>query len=337
MSHGSLAKMAKRFSFLVAKEWHGTRIDQAISGNVAEVSRTRARRILSVGGVFVDGHRTKVASRAVWLGQRVDLHLLADEVMSAAHQQMQYQVPIVENCVSYVVVDKPSGMFCTPTPETDQHDLVAFLTKRLSLNNEQRLHLVHRLDRPTSGLLVLARNRHAAAELSQQVKLRQAQRHYLALLVGQLASEVSCQAPVDGKTAETLFVPIASCGPVTLVRAELGSGRTHQIRVHATALGMPVAGDSKYGRSIQRRLPSRPPRLALHATSLKFLHPETKQPVAYTSPLPPPLEDWMNQLGGTTTQLSEEPTVPQSCGSSPCAPTEEGATKEACSGAKTRA
>jgi 23S rRNA-/tRNA-specific pseudouridylate synthase len=121
-------------------------------------------------------------------------------------------------------------------------------------------------------------------------------RLYLAILVGTLLEETRVNAPLSDQVAITTFRPQEQRGPCCLVEAALSTGRTHQVRRHAESLLAPVAGDSKYGRLIQRRVGLRPPRLALHASSLCFVDPLTKQPLSFAAALPPDLSTWWDGL-----------------------------------------
>lgn len=286
--------MVSRHTFQVRAEHDGLRLDQAISAHLPEVSRTLARKVLREGGVFVDKKRVKIAARTVRPGQRVEIYVsLAARVPQT--QSAEVELPIVRETDDYVVVDKPSGMFSAPTPATDQRDVLAYLTRQSQTPNGE-LFLVHRLDRPTSGLMVVAKSKSAAAHLSKQVASRTMKRRYEAFLFGSMESATTAAGSIEGKEAQTDFAPLASRGPLVWVSAELKTGRTHQVRIHAEELGAPICGDSKYGRSTLRRLAFRPPRLCLHAAELRFLDPTTNELVRLESPLPPDLLDFWERL-----------------------------------------
>lgn len=289
--------MANSHRFTVTKDDDGLRLDQAIAKNVQTVSRTLAKKLLTEGGVFVEKKRTKVAGRIVREGQRVEVHV-GEHVTSSESDARPIEIPIVELTSSYVVIDKPSGVFSAPTPESDRNDAMAFVARSLRERGEAdaALYLVHRLDRPTSGLMVFARTKAGAASLSEQLAEKSAGRHYDALLVGEMAEETTVEAPLEGKSAETRFVPREGRGGVTWVEAMLKTGRTHQVRLHAEHLGTPVCGDSKYGRREQRALVSRPPRMALHASRLTFRDPETGVMREFSCPLPDDLAIWFKSL-----------------------------------------
>ncbi len=296
--------MNSPLKFTVLEAHHGKRLDQAIAAHLPEVSRTRAKVALSDGGVFVDRKRTKVAGRLVRTGQQIEVHL-ANAIVRKEIDTAAPEIPVVKMTDDFIVVDKPSGLFSAPTPESDANDLLHFLKKSLQETGEStaELFLVHRLDRPTSGLMVLARNKKAAAYLSEQVAEHSMTRRYQAVLVGSLAETVVQTSSIDGKDAETTFTPLEQRGPATWVSARLGTGRTHQVRLHAEALSAPVAGDSKYGRSLQRALATRPPRLALHACELTFRDPATQKVLQFVSPWPQDLAEWWANLPHSSTSL----------------------------------
>ncbi len=282
--------------FTIKSEDQGLRLDQAIAKNVEEVSRTLAKKLIAEGGVFLQKKRVKVAGRIVFEGQRVEVNV-GRELSASLGESESVAIPIVELTASYVVVDKPSGVFSAPTRESDRNHLLAYLAEELEKRGEHtELYLVHRLDRPTSGLMVMARTKAAAATLSAQLSDKSATRHYLAIVAGRLAESAEVREPIEGKDAATDFVPRESRKGATLVFATLHTGRTHQVRLHAEHLGTPVAGDSKYGRRAQRDLHARPPRMALHATELQFSDPESGEKRMFSSPLPVELALWFKSL-----------------------------------------
>lgn len=279
-----LRTVNQRHRFRVDAPGAGLRLDQAISAGLPDVSRTLAKRVLLEGGVFVDRKRVKVASRLVREGQWVEVHVAAPSQKEA---KPSYELPVLHESASYLVVDKPSGLCSAPTPESDMQDVLALLKRRAATKGDAGdLFLVHRLDRPTSGLMVVAKTKAAAAHLSLQAASHQMQRIYDALLFGTLAEKVTITEPIEDREAVTTFTPLASYAVATRVRAELLTGRTHQVRIHATHMGTPILGDSKYGRSLTRKHTPRPPRLGLHARTLAFLDPDSEKVVEFHSDFP---------------------------------------------------
>lgn len=287
---------ATKLSFRVASDAAGLRLDQAIAHSCEGVSRGEARRLLARGSVFVEGSRVKVAGRVVRSGQLVEVHpgeLPSERNTRAATPPVA--VPVLLETDSLLVIDKPSGVPAAPTPETDQNDVLHFLRPRYG-----ELYLVHRLDVPTSGAMVVARNAGAAAALSAQLVERRLHRSYVALVKGEVAADFDADWPVQGRPARSHFCVLETRGlaaqhPVTRVRVELDTGRTHQIRVHAARAGHPVLGDGRYGRTELREWP-RPPRLALHAERLELADPTTLESVSIVAPFPPALEAFWASL-----------------------------------------
>jgi 23S rRNA pseudouridine1911/1915/1917 synthase len=271
----------KSLRLLASTEVAGLRLDQAISRLAAGISRAEARRLIDRGSVFLGGARTKVASRVVKEGQRIDVHL-----PPATQERAPLPVPDIPILLltpDLVVVDKPSGLLSAPTPQTDQADLLYFLQKTLG-----PLHLVHRLDAHTSGAMVVARNAAAARALSAQLESRTLGRTYVALLSGEVATDFRADSPIDGREARTHFRVLAVGHGATQVEAQLETGRTHQIRIHARAAGHPVLGDRKYGGTGPLAGP-KSPRLALHAAEVRFVDPASGRTETVQAPFPPEL------------------------------------------------
>lgn len=289
--------MSQKFSFQTSEADQGDRLDRVLARHIPHLSRVQARKLLALGGVFVDGKRTKVASRALRAQQKVVAHWNAEllhQPTASTKGPAPLFTPVYEDA-ELLVVDKPSGLFTAPTPESDQNNLLTFLEQQY----QTRLHLIHRLDRPTSGLLVFARTAIAAAHLSEQFRSHSIERRYLALLVGPLEFEQrKVELPLQGKDACTVFIHLEKNEHLSLVQAELFTGRTHQVRLHAESLGHPIAGDSKYGRIEQRKLPARPPRLALHAEQLHLTTLEGRR-LQLTSPWPEELSSYFAHCGST--------------------------------------
>lgn len=291
-SRASVRLMDQKLRFVVGAETVGLRLDQAIALGLPTVSRTRARALLAVGAVFVDGKRTKVSGRIVRQGQRIQVFIGQEHLLQRPVDARPVDIPVVLETDDFVVVEKPTGVFCAPTPQTDQNDLLQFLRRQLHAKNGAELFLVHRLDRPTSGLMVVAKSKSAAAHLGAQVAQHSFSRTYEALLAGDFEGQRVVEAPLSGKAARSEFRLLHSLPGLSWVEVTLTTGRTHQVRLHAETLHAPVAGDSKYGRSLARRLPVRPPRLALHARTLAFDDPTSGLRRHFESPFPVDLREY---------------------------------------------
>jgi 23S rRNA pseudouridine1911/1915/1917 synthase len=200
-----------------------------------------------------------------------------------------------------VVVDKPAGLVVHPAPSHTGVTLVELLADLAGGGQEGRPGIVHRLDKDTSGLMVVARNEVAHEELSRQIRHREAMREYRALVIGALSSRTgTIDAPLGrhrrrrtdmavrggGKEARTHFEALEVLPGDTLVAARLETGRTHQIRAHFAAIGHPVAGDPQYGEAGRHGLT----RQFLHSTELAFVHPATGEQMRFHSELPEDLQ-----------------------------------------------
>jgi 23S rRNA pseudouridine1911/1915/1917 synthase len=211
------------------------------------------------------------------------------------------ELRVVYEDEALAVVDKPAGLVVHPAPSFKGPTLVSLLEGRVGGGAEGRPGIVHRLDKDTSGLMVVARNDAAHRALSAQIKARDVHRDYLALVEGHLDARTgTIDAPLGRdrrrrnrravrgageREARTHFEAIEQLPSDTLVRATLETGRTHQIRVHFAAIGHPVAGDREYGSKGRHGLA----RQFLHAARLSFRHPSTGEQLTFESELPPDL------------------------------------------------
>ena len=278
--------MSTKHSFEVAPDDAGLRLDQVLPKHVPGLSRRKARAVIDLGGVFVDRARVKVAGRPMKPGQKVEITL-----GGALERTEPPPVPrIVHVDDAIIVVDKPAGLVTAPTPEANRGDLLDQLAKQFG-----EVYLVHRLDLPTSGLLVFARTREANKRLGDLFKLHDVEREYRAVAIGDVTAQ-TIDRPIDRRRAVTHVTPIETLPGATLVACRLETGRTHQIRIHLAGIGRPVAGDRAHGGETERAFRPRPPRLALHAHILGFQHPVTGERVRWEAPLPPELATWLEAL-----------------------------------------
>ncbi len=219
--------------------------------------------------------------------------------MAAADHPPRYREVYSDQDI--LVLDKPAGLVVHEAPSHLGETLVDQLEGSGRGGEAERPGIVHRLDKDTSGLMVVALSERAFTSLGDQIRRRTVKREYLALVAGHLESEAgTIEAPVGrsrrertrmtvggvaAREATTHFETEESLSNATLVRARLETGRTHQIRVHFSAIGHPVIGDPRYGRGETYGLE----RQFLHAERLEFLHPHTKEVSTFSSPLPPDL------------------------------------------------
>lgn len=272
--------------FEVAADEAGLRLDQVVPRHVPGLSRRKARAVIDVGGVFVDRARVKVAGRPVRAGQVIEVN-----VGGAIERSQPPPVPEIVFADDHVIVaDKPAGLVTAPTPESDRGDLLDQLARRYG-----EVYLVHRLDLPTSGLLVFARTREANKRLGDAFVRHDVDREYRAVAVGEVAPQ-TVDRLIHGKRAVTHVGVLEPLAGATLVSARLETGRSHQIRIHLAGLGHPVAGDPQHGGELARTFVPRAPRLALHAAVLGFTHPATGERVRFERPLPADLAVWIDRL-----------------------------------------
>ena len=291
----------------------GERVDRVVA-LLSGCTRAQVARLIAAGAVRVGGSVVSAGSRRVRAGDllETDLSLLAgsdpEKVRPAGPGEVPFRV--VHDDEAVIVVDKPPGVVVHPDTAHRSGTLVAGLLAlypelaelpRLGCGEADRPGIVHRLDKDTSGLLVVARTPDAYWSLTAQLAARSVRRTYLALACGALESEAGVvDAPigrslrdptrmavaVGGREARTHYRVLARYTEpleATYVELRLETGRTHQIRVHLAAIGHPVVGDARYRGDRRRSGCTRP---FLHATGLAFVDPATGQEVAFSSPLP---------------------------------------------------
>lgn len=275
-------------TFTVAPEDEGLRLDQVVPRHVPGLSRRKARAVIDTGGVFVDRSRVKVAGRSVKAGQSIEVNV--GGAVERGHVDLL--VPRMVHLDDHViVVDKPAGLVTAPTPESDRGDLLDQLQRA-----HGEVYLVHRIDLPTSGLLVFARTRAANKVLGDAFVKHDIDREYRAVAAGHVEAQ-TVDRPIADRRAVTHIEPLQKLADATLLAVRLETGRTHQIRIHLAGLGHPILGDHQHGGERARTFLPRPPRLALHAAVLGFTHPATHERVRFTSELPSELATWLAQLG----------------------------------------
>lgn len=309
--------MTDQATFVVGEEEAGERLDVVLAERLA-VSRSQAGKRLEAGEVEVDGQPAAKSLR-VQAGQRVQVAMPADVAATPAPQAP----PIRYEDEHLAVLSKPSGLVTHPGAGTPDGTLVEALAAAgvplASAGGEVRPGIVHRLDKDTSGLLVVAKTDAAFAGLVAALKARRVERRYLAVVEGTMPTPRGrVDAPIgrdprdrkrfacvsEGKPAVTHWEQLAAGpvpgpldGEVSLLRCRLETGRTHQIRVHLAFAGHPVVADRTYGA--RRDLPPwlGLDRFFLHAHELSFTHPVTGQDVSVTEPLPSDLRSALDELG----------------------------------------
>jgi 23S rRNA pseudouridine1911/1915/1917 synthase len=297
----------ERGSFLASEADAGGRLDVVLAVH-AHVSRAVAQRLIADDRVTVDGRaaRKKHELRA---GEEVTWRREPKQPPALAQEDVQFSLVYQDDWL--LVVDKPAGVVVHPAPGHEHGTLAQGLVDRgAGGGHERRPGIVHRLDKDTSGLLIVARGDEAYRRLVAAMERRAITRVYVALVRGELPQEEgTIDAPIgrhvrdrkrmslhttSGRPAVTHFRVLGRAPGWTLLRVQLETGRTHQIRVHFASLGYPVAGDVQYGR---RPRPEGLGRQFLHAARLAFPHPDDGRQMSFASPLPPELRAFLEGLG----------------------------------------
>ena len=297
------------FEAVVPAECAGERLDVAASALVPDMSRGRIAAAIKSGALLLDGHQRKPAHRVLG-GERVSVHIEEPErVLSDLPQSVPFEVAYEDEHL--MVVDKPPGIVVHPGAGNADGTLVnGLLARRPDLAALPRAGIVHRLDKDTSGLLVVAATEQVRQALARAIQRRVVDRVYVAVVEGVMIAgrdidlalgrdplqRMRWRARDGGRPALTRVRVSARYRAHTLVRAQLETGRTHQVRAHLSAVGHPLVGDRRYGA--RGRLPKGPgealiatirgfPRQALHAHRLGFEHPVLRQAMRFESPVPP--------------------------------------------------
>jgi 23S rRNA pseudouridine1911/1915/1917 synthase len=307
-----------KFSVLVPATLEGVRVDRAVA-LLADVSRSSVDALVVAGRITIDGRPVTSRSTRLVTGQTLDVDRPDEEAAHGPEGDPSVEFTVVHVDDAVIVLDKPAGLVVHPgaghQSGTLVHGLVARFPDLSTLpglvgSEPDRPGIVHRLDRGTSGLMVVARTPDAYHSLVGQLSSREVSRTYRALVLGTVEGESGLiDAPIGRSVSSPTRMAITRKGkeartryrveqrftlpaPTTLVRASLETGRTHQIRVHLSAIGHPVVGDPPYGqgRSLPGATVTRP---FLHAFALAFDHPVTGERLSWTSELP---EDLTVQL-----------------------------------------
>lgn len=299
-----------RLTGSVPFEYAGIRLDQALAQLFPDYSRSRLQQWIRAGGVVVDGMPLRAKDK-VQGGERIDVQGRIDDDPRVIPQAIRLSVVYEDG--SLLVLDKPPGLVVHPgAGNRDGTVQNALLNLDPRLAEVPRAGLVHRLDKDTSGLMVVARNVAAHKRLVEQLQARTVTREYLALVAGTFTGGGTVDRPVGrhprdrkrqavteaGRPAVTHYRIEERFRAHTLLRVRLETGRTHQIRVHMAAIGHPLVGDPVYGGRMMlpkgateplRRALAGFRRQALHAWRLSLEHPETGERMRWQAPIPPDL------------------------------------------------
>ena len=289
----------------------GDRLDKYLATQMSSHSRARVQKLIAEGLVKVDG---KVVRSSAKLGNGNFVEVTIPPARTSRLEPQLIPLEIVFEDLHIVVVDKPAGLAVHPAPgnvdSTLANAVLAHSPEIEGVGGEKRPGIVHRLDKDTSGLIVVAKTSASHESLSRQFANREVTKSYRALVHGTPAeAEAIIDAPIGrdrgnrqrmaivstGRNAITRYKTLWSLGTYTLLDVRPQTGRTHQIRVHLASVGYPVVGDEKYGRintTLKRHF--------LHAEGLKFIHPDSKELLEFRSELPQDLKSFCQEISITS-------------------------------------
>ncbi len=276
----------------------GQRLDVFLAGAVPEVSRSHWKGLIQGGSVQVNGatykpnHKLRAGDEVYWT---------IPEGVPAKPQPEDIPLDILFKDDAVLVLNKPPGLVVHPAAGNESGTLVnALLFHDPVFQSVERAGIVHRLDKDTSGVMVVAKSGASMAELQRQFKARETEKEYLALVWGHPPPNGRIEALIgrhpkhrqkmavqeeSGREAVSNFQIVENFDETSLMQVGIETGRTHQIRVHMAHLGHPVVGDSVYGRARKYRLPVAAERQMLHALKLGFTHPDTGKRLSFEAPL----------------------------------------------------
>lgn len=312
---------------MVSEEYQGQRLDVFLTNSIPDLSRSRLQALIEEGHVHIMPNRKISSSMKIRLHDEISVFL--PPPIEATPQPKQIDLDIVYEDDDLLVINKPAGMVVHPAPGHSEDTLVNALLAHCGdslsgIGGVKRPGIVHRLDKDTSGLMVVAKNDHSHHQLTSQFSDRSLSRVYAALVWGVLDPKSGkISAPIGrhprnrqkmavvsrgSREAITFYQSIKQFGDgelqhrISLIECKLATGRTHQIRVHMHHLGHPLLGDPLYGRlpkGIQKKWPEAVfqfHRQALHAKKIQFIHPTTGETCAFEVDLPKDMRDLLAQI-----------------------------------------
>ena len=317
------------YSFIVIEDFNNKRIDQVVANQYPKISRTKVNKIIKNNLLKLNGNIFNDPSVKVKLGDQIEFENLQEDRIDLVPKKMDLKIIFEDEDI--IIIDKPIDMVVHPGAGNFENTMVNGLlyhckNKLSGISGEDRPGIVHRIDKDTSGLLVVAKNDQAHAFIAKQFEEHTIKRSYLVFVYGILrplhgrietligrnkTNRQKMSADVArGKEAITNYETLevfkgSKILDISLVKCMLETGRTHQIRVHMSHKGNPILGDQTYGKKIKKLrgidqefedILKSLKRQALHAHTLGFVHPKTNQDVFYTSELPEDLNKLKNRL-----------------------------------------
>jgi 23S rRNA pseudouridine1911/1915/1917 synthase len=298
----------EKMEHIIPEEQKGDRIDKAVSTLDSEWSRTQVQQWIKDGHVLVNGKPVKTNYKCT-INDKIEIMIPDPEVLDVLPEEMDLDIYYEDKDV--LVVNKPRGMVVHPAPGhltgTLVNGLMAHCKDLSGINGVMRPGIVHRIDKDTSGLLMVAKNDLAHESLVNQLVEKTVTRKYRAIVHGVIPHDFgTIDAPLgrdpkerqsmtvvdDGKHAVTHFHVLERFSQFTFIECQLETGRTHQIRVHMKYIGYPLAGDPKYGPKKTLEINGQ----ALHAGVLGFVHPRSREYLEFEAPLPDDFEHLLDQL-----------------------------------------
>ncbi len=306
--------MTSIHEFIVSAQDAGLRFDIWLARQMPGLSRSRAQTLIKSHNATVDGKASK-ESRRVRLGEQVTVVIPSSR--AASNNPEPIPLNIIHQDSDIIIINKPAGMVTHPAASHQSGTLVNALLHHCpdlsGIGWEVRPGIAHRLDKDTSGVIVVAKNEFALACLLSQFKRRSTRKEYLAIVRGRIKpdsgtirtligrnpenrTKMSTQA-TRGRLAISDYRTLSASGDISIVMVSPKTGRTHQVRVHMAHTGHPVAGDRKYGGSVENKLDLQAGRQMLHAWKLAFIHPATRREVKFTAPIPPDMAEMIEKAG----------------------------------------
>lgn len=302
--------MPKTTFLILPDSGQDQRVDVYLSQKYPHLSRSYIQKLVQEDRVTINGQSVKT-SYHLKAGDTVEIEIVVPKKDPVLPENIPLKCLFEDKHI--LVIEKPSGLVVHPGAGTSKHTLVNALLfycpSLRGVGDVDRPGIVHRLDRETSGVMVVAKTQLAYEELQRQFKAREVEKQYLGLVWGKMPKKTGQITWAIGrhekqrqrisiktkkpKAAETHFTIRQEWDEFSLLEIRPLTGRTHQIRVHFAALGHPVVGDTKYGR---KKTKLQMPRMFLHALQLAFVHPATKERVEFSSPLPQELNEFLEKL-----------------------------------------